>query len=92
MERLTHDPCAWTHPDAPPEMQSLSPRVHRALSSLPDKFGSVVAMVDLGGLSYREAAEAMEVPVGTVMSRLFRARRMLASDLAPPAVPALAAA
>jgi RNA polymerase sigma-70 factor (ECF subfamily) len=81
LERLTHDPCAWTRPDPAPEMEALSPRVHEALGALPDKFRSVVSMVDLGGLSYREAAAEMGVPVGTVMSRLFRARRMLAGEL-----------
>jgi RNA polymerase sigma-70 factor (ECF subfamily) len=90
LELLTHDPCAWTRPDAMPEMTSLTPCVDRALSSLPDKFGSAVRMVDLSGLSYREAADEMGVPVGTVMSRLFRGRRMLASELS--AVPVLSAA
>lgn len=90
LELLTHDPCAWTRPDPHPEMQALSPRVNRALSALPDKFRSVVSMVDIGGFSYREAADEMGVPVGTVMSRLFRARRMLAGELSNE--PALRAA
>jgi RNA polymerase sigma-70 factor, ECF subfamily len=90
LDRLTHDPCAWTHPDAPPDMLRLTPPVDRALASLPEKFRSAVRMVDLGGMSYREAADEMGVPVGTVMSRLFRARRMLATMLATEAVaPAL---
>jgi RNA polymerase sigma-70 factor, ECF subfamily len=82
VDRLTHDPCAWTQAEAPAVMQALSPRVDEALSGLPDKFRFVVGMVDLGGLSYREAADEMGVPVGTVMSRLFRARRILAGQLA----------
>ena len=42
----------------------------------------VVELVDLCDYTYREAAEVLEVPVGTVMSRLFRARRMLEEALA----------
>ena len=54
----------------------------------------VVRLVDLEGLSYREAAERLDVPVGTVMSRLHRGRRLLAGLLteAGSAQPATAAA
>jgi hypothetical protein len=55
--------------------------MYAALQALPEKFFSVVELVDIHELSYREAAERLEVPVGTVMSRLFRARRMLAASL-----------
>jgi RNA polymerase sigma-70 factor (ECF subfamily) len=55
--------------------------MHAAFSSLPERFRRVVELVDLCDYSYREAAEVLEVPVGTVMSRLFRARRMLEEAL-----------
>jgi RNA polymerase sigma-70 factor, ECF subfamily len=45
-----------------------------AISELPDDYRDAVAAVDVAGLSYAEAAEALSVPVGTIMSRLHRGR------------------
>jgi RNA polymerase sigma-70 factor (ECF subfamily) len=81
LDSLTTDPCAWTHRDAGPEMQSLTPRVKGAIESLPAQFASVIRLVDIGELSYKDAAVTLGVPVGTVTSRLFRGRRLLASAL-----------
>lgn len=81
LEALTVDPCAWTRPEAGSPMGALSPPVERALADLPEKFSDVVALVDLADHSYREAAEELDVPIGTVMSRLSRGRRMLATNL-----------
>ncbi|MDB4955490.1 MAG: polymerase, sigma-24 subunit, subfamily [Myxococcales bacterium] len=61
--------------------QSVSDDVQRALSSLPDDFRTAVILCDMQGLSYKEIAEIMECPVGTVMSRLFRGRKLLAGAL-----------
>lgn len=83
VEWLTTDPCAWTQPEASPAMRGLTATVSGVLEAMPPKFSSVVELVDLAEHSYREAAEELGVPVGTVMSRLFRGRRMLASALAP---------
>ncbi len=52
-----------------------------ALRSLPDKFRAVVLLVDVDGLSYQEAADALGIPIGTVMSRLHRARNKLRDQL-----------
>jgi len=82
---LASDPCAWTHPDAPPLRQSLMRPVSRALDALPTQFSAVVRLVDLEERSYKDAASELAVPVGTVMSRLFRGRRLLAEALAEPA-------
>ncbi len=60
----------------------LSPKLERALDALPEKIGSVVRLVDLHDLTYGEAAGVLDVPVGTVMSRLHRGRKRLASSLA----------
>lgn len=62
--------------------------VAESLRSLPEHHRQVVELVDVAGLSYAEAAEAIGVPVGTVMSRLHRARarirrRLVAAGLAP---------
>jgi RNA polymerase sigma-70 factor (ECF subfamily) len=81
-EALGRDPCAWTQKDAAPAMLALSPRVSLALETLPLGFREAVKLVDVEEWSYRDAAERLQVPVGTVMSRLFRGRRLLASALA----------
>jgi RNA polymerase sigma-70 factor (ECF subfamily) len=53
-----------------------------ALSSLPHDFRDVVVLVDLGDFSYADAAQILDVPIGTVMSRLHRGRRLLKQRLA----------
>lgn len=55
--------------------------VERAFDGLPDKFREVVTLVDIDGLSYQEAADRIGVPVGTVMSRLHRARKRIKKQL-----------
>jgi RNA polymerase sigma-70 factor (ECF subfamily) len=55
--------------------------VIEALNDLSDDFRQVVLLADIEGFSYREIAEIMDIPVGTVMSRLFRARRRLQRSL-----------
>jgi RNA polymerase sigma-70 factor (ECF subfamily) len=56
-----------------------------AMRHLPDEQRVLVALVCVDGLSYREAAEVTKVPIGTVMSRLARARRELHTRLNPAA-------
>ncbi len=91
LDSLTQDPCAWTRRDAPPAMRALSPKVAAAVDALPEQFAAVVRLVDIGELSYKEAAGKLGVPVGTVMSRLFRGRRLLAQVLAEDFTPMIAA-
>jgi len=81
LDNLTQDPCAWIKHDAPVTMQKLSAAPSRALANLPESYRSAVQLVDLQDLSYREAAERLDVPVGTIMSRLHRGRKMLAAQL-----------
>ncbi|MBP7241216.1 MAG: RNA polymerase sigma factor [Amaricoccus sp.] len=52
-------------------------RVRASVEKLPDELRLVVALVAIEGHSYREAAESLDIPIGTVMSRLSRARAML---------------
>jgi RNA polymerase sigma-70 factor (ECF subfamily) len=51
--------------------------VQEALASLPDQFRLAVLLADVEGFSYKEIAEILDVPIGTVMSRLHRGRRAL---------------
>lgn len=81
LDGMCHDPCAWPKVDRYPEMLGLSPNVQQAVRVLPEKFSEVLWLVDVHDLSYREAADVLEVPVGTIMSRLSRGRRRLAALL-----------
>lgn len=57
--------------------------IQAALNELPTQFREIVAMRDIEGLSYKEIADIADIPIGTVMSRLARARGRLARALAP---------
>lgn len=61
--------------------RSFDAEIERALAELTEPFRQVVELVDIDGLSYAEAAEALDIPVGTVMSRLHRARRRMRDRL-----------
>lgn len=73
-----------------PETQALSPlieaEVQRALDELPDEFRLAVILSDIEELSYKEISEAMGCPIGTVMSRLHRGRKLLQKSLREQAV------
>jgi RNA polymerase sigma-70 factor (ECF subfamily) len=56
-------------------------RLLRALAQVPEPYRSVVALVDLDGLRYAEAAAKLGCPRGTIMSRLHRGRLLLAEQL-----------
>ena len=58
--------------------------LHQAIAALPLPFKEVLVMRDISGLSYREIALAAGAPIGTVMSRLARARAILVAKLARP--------
>ena len=55
--------------------------VYNALQDLPPNFRMAVILADIEGLSYKEIAEALQIPIGTVMSRISRARRQLQHSL-----------
>jgi RNA polymerase sigma-70 factor (ECF subfamily) len=65
----------------PPEDQGQIRDLVRALGSLSVEHRQVLLLVSLEGLSYREVAEVLDIPIGTVMSRLARARERLRSLL-----------
>jgi RNA polymerase sigma-70 factor, ECF subfamily len=59
-----------------------------ALAEVPHDFRDVVVLVDIGEFSYAEAAHILDIPIGTVMSRLHRGRRILKKNMAEKAVTA----
>jgi len=65
------------HPDADAERAELQRRVWRALAALPEAHREVMVLRDYQDLSYEEIAAVLRVPLGTVMSRLHRARKAL---------------
>jgi RNA polymerase sigma-70 factor (ECF subfamily) len=60
--------------------------VVRALSEIQPQFRDVVVLVDIGDFTYADAAQILDIPMGTVMSRLHRGRRALKQKLAEEAV------
>lgn len=68
------DAPATEEPEAVVLRGTFDAAVENAFVALPDKFRRVVELVDLGGLSYQEAAVTLDAPVGTVMSRVHRGR------------------
>lgn len=83
IEMLTIDPCAWTwhEPASEVAVSNLSKATRRALDAIPCPFQTTLVLVDLMDYSYRDAADKLGVPLGTVMSRLHRGRRLLADAL-----------
>lgn len=76
----SHDPVDITATDAYDSIE-VRPDIERALGDLSDEFRAAVVLVDLQGMSLDQAADTLEVPTGTVKSRLFRARKQLAQSL-----------
>jgi RNA polymerase sigma-70 factor (ECF subfamily) len=62
-------------------VELLDDRVRKAIEELPDEFRQAVIMADIEDKSYKEIAEAMDCPLGTVMSRLYRGRKLLRQKL-----------
>jgi len=82
-----------TNPDENPDEERVLERLSQnavveALAEVPHDFRDVLVLVDIGEFSYAEAAQILDIPVGTVMSRLHRGRRILKQQLAEKAVSA----
>ena len=72
------------HNDSPEELHQRSDqivRVRQAVSELSSEHREIITLIDLEQMSYKTVAEVLEIPVGTVMSRLCRARRQLKEAL-----------
>jgi RNA polymerase sigma-70 factor, ECF subfamily len=88
-ERVTEEEWARTaaDPGGRPDDAALGAerreRIRRALDSLPVKARTIIMLSDIEGLSYREIAQVLDCPIGTVMSRLHNARRRLRAVLGP---------
>ena len=63
--------------------QELAETVRLAIDELPEDLRTAITLRELEGLSYEEIAKAMDCPVGTVRSRIFRARAAIDSKIAP---------
>jgi len=73
----------YNTPDAMLLSRQVGEAVNRAIEKLPEDLRTAVVLRELEGLSYEEIAEAMNCPIGTVRSRIFRAREAIASELRP---------
>ena len=71
------------HPSVEAEIErdEFSQLVYRWLDELPTPFRSVITLIDLNGIDYAEAAQALGIPIGTVKSRLARARMRMKEEL-----------
>ncbi len=79
-------PATVGNPEPEAERSELQRRVHQALGGLAPAHRTIIVLRDLQGLAYEEVAEVLRIPIGTVRSRLSRARealRVLLIDLAP---------
>ena len=92
VERAANDGPADQSPEQILTRQTLDADLQAALDALPDAFRQAVWLRDVEELSYAEMAKVLDVPIGTVMSRISRGRRALSEGLAGPPRRAAAAA
>jgi RNA polymerase sigma-70 factor, ECF subfamily len=79
--RGEHDGKGFAQPMDRFVSSELATRVRQAIATLPENYREVVALCELQEMSYEEAAAALDCPVGTIRSRLFRARALLVEKL-----------
>ena len=88
-ERVTEEEWERTMPDPGEEPDDAAARgeerarIQKALDALPEHHRAIIMLSDLEGLSYREISDVLNIPMGTVMSRLHNARKRLKSALGP---------
>ena len=88
-ERVTEEEWERTMPDPGEDPNAAAARaeqrgrITRALDTLPEHHRAIIMLSDLEGLSYREIADVLSIPIGTVMSRLHNARKRLRAALGP---------
>ena len=72
---------ALTEPDANALRPIFAREIQNALDALPDEYRSIILLADVEELSYKEIADVIGCPIGTVMSRLHRARKLVQKQL-----------
>jgi RNA polymerase sigma-70 factor (ECF subfamily) len=80
LDQLPYD--EYEHQGDTNERQDIIDRVRASIARLPVGQRQVITLVDLAGFTYAEIAEILEIPIGTVMSRICRARKALKNSLA----------
>jgi RNA polymerase sigma-70 factor (ECF subfamily) len=78
---LKNDPARHRTPEDDMLEATLDAEVRNALRALPHNYKVVVLLADIEGYAYKEIADILAIPVGTVMSRLYRGRRLLEQSL-----------
>lgn len=84
MSRATLE--ALSRPEDLAQRSLLSEEIQRALDGLPEEHRAIILLADVEGLAYKEIAEILGCPIGTVMSRLHRARKAMQGSLHNQAV------
>jgi predicted DNA-binding protein (UPF0251 family) len=74
-------------PESLLQSKQIGETINAAMDALPDELRSAIVLREIDGLSYEEIAEAMSCPIGTVRSRIFRAREAVAEKLRPCSIP-----
>jgi RNA polymerase sigma-70 factor (ECF subfamily) len=86
-EQESFEPADVTVDSNTPEAELMSRQVaeavNRSVAALPEELRTALCLREIDGLSYEEIAEAMNCPIGTVRSRIFRAREAVAAELRP---------
>lgn len=80
---ITETLISTTTPDATLAAKEIVQTVERAVEALPEELKQAILLREIDGLSYEEIAQAMNCPIGTVRSRIFRARDVIAAKLRP---------
>ena len=70
-------------PEGLAQTEEIRQAVNRAIGDLPEELRTAILLREIEGMSYEEIAQTMECPVGTVRSRIFRAREAIDREIAP---------
>ena len=70
-------------PDAELQSKQIAQAVNEAVDALPGELRTAITLREIEGMSYEEIAQMMECPIGTVRSRIFRAREAIAEKIRP---------
>jgi RNA polymerase sigma-70 factor (ECF subfamily) len=70
-------------PEALLASKEIAQAVNKAMEALPKELGQAIALREIEGLSYEEIAQALDCPIGTVRSRIFRAREAISARIKP---------